>query len=122
MSPHRKIRNCSVFFEPLDEFRSNWLNESPTQDATELIISLLREGYAVIESGTEAEKEVIDRLWYKLAACTAILGRVACDYGSHLFDFCRKVLLEAAKHELPTPDSERHAELKSSSYSPMSTT
>ena len=107
------------FFEPLDDFHSNWMNESPTEEATELILPLLQEVYAIIKSDTEADKEVIDRLWYKLTACTAILGRVADDYGSHLFDFCRKVLLDGATHELPQPNSEQDAQFDSSAYSPF---
>ena len=106
------------FFEPLEEFRSNWLNKAPTEEATELILPLLQEAYSVIKSDTEADKEVIDRLWYKLTACTAILGRVANDPESPRFVFCRDVLLNAAKHELPKPDSERDAEFDFPSYSP----
>ena len=106
------------FFEPLEEFRSNWLNKAPTEEAAELILPLLQEAYSVIKSDTEADKEVIDRLWYKLTACTAILGRVANDPESPRFVFCRDVLLNAAKHELPKPDSERDAGFDFPSYSP----
>ena len=107
------------FFEPLEEFCSNWLNKAPTEEATELILPLLREAYAAIKSETEADKEVIDRLWYKLTACAAILGRVADDSASHLFAFCREVLLDGATHELPEPNSERDAQFDSSAYSPF---
>ena len=114
-----KNQELQRFFEPLEEFCSNWLNKAPTEEATELILPLLQEAYTVIKSDTEADKEVIDRLWYKLTACTAILGRVANDPEDYLFVFCREVLLDAAKHELPTPDSERDAEFSSSAYSPF---
>ena len=107
------------FFEPLDDFRSNWMNESPTEEATELILPLLQEAYTTIKSNTDAEKEVRDRLWYKLTACTAILGRVVGDYGSHLFDFCRKVLLDGATHKMPIPNSEQDAQFDSSAFSPF---
>ena len=106
------------FFEPLEEFRSNWLNKAPTEEATELILPLLQEAYSVIKSGTEADIEVVDSLWYKLAACVAILGRVADNLGSQMFVFSREVLLDAAKHELPKPDSERDAGFDFPSYSP----
>ncbi len=106
-------------FEPLDEFRSNWMNDSPTEEATESILPLLQEAYVITKGDTEADKEVIDRLWYKLTACTAILGRVAGNYGSHLFDFCRKVLLDGATHELPQPNSEQDSQFDSSAYSPF---
>ena len=112
-------RELQRFFEPLDDFRSNWMNESPTEDATELILPLLQEAYVIIKSDTEADKEVIDRLWYKLTTCTAILARVAGDFGSHLFEFCRKVLLDGATHEMPIPDSEQDARFDSSAYSPF---
>ena len=113
-----KNQELQRFFEPLEEFCSNWLNKAPTEEATELILPLLQEAYSVIKSDTEADKEVIDRLWYKLTACTAILGRVANNPESPRFVFCRDVLLNAAKHELPKPDSERDAEFDFPSYSP----
>ena len=112
-------QELQVFFRPLDKFHSDWLNESPTQEATELILPLLQEAYATIKSDTEADKEVIDRLWYNLTACTSILGRVAGDFGSHLFDFCREVLLDGARHELPKPSSEHDIRSDFSAYSPF---
>ena len=112
-------QELQVFFGSLDRFHSNWSNEPPIEEAAEAIFPLLQEAYAAIKSETEADKEVIDRLWYKLTACTAILGRVAGDYGSHLLNFCRNVLLAGATHELPKPDSERDAKFESSGYSPF---
>ena len=106
------------FFGPFEEFRSDWLNEPPTEEATESIVPLLQEAYAAIESGTESDKEVVNSLWSKLSACVAILGRVAANPESPLFNFSRNVLLNAARHELPTPDSERDAEFDFPSYSP----
>ena len=114
-----KNRELQSYFAPLEKFRSDWLNESPTTEATNFIFPIAREAYTAINSDTEANKEVIDRLWYKLTACTAILGRVANNPEDYLFVFCREVLLDAAKHELPTPDSERDAEFSSSAYSPF---
>ena len=114
-SENQEMRRIS---EPLKEFHSKWLNEPPTEEAIASILPLLREAYTAIKSGTEADKEVVDRLWYWVTACAAVLCRVADRPSSHLFNFCRKVLLAAAKHELPTPDSECHTEFKSSSYSP----
>ena len=106
-------------FEPLDEFRSTWMNESPTEEATESMLPLLQGAYAIIKRDTEADKEVIDCLWYKLTACAAILARIAGDAGSQLFDFCREILLDGAKHELPKPDPEQDAQFDSSAYSPF---
>ena len=112
-------RELQRFFNTLEEFRSNWLNKPPTEEATESIFPLLQEAYAAIKSDTEADREVVNSLWYKLTACVAILGRVATDPENYLFVYCREVLLDAAKHELPTPDSERDAEFNSSAYSPF---
>ena len=110
-------QELQVFFRSLDKFHSDWLNESPTEEATELILPLLREAYAAIKGDTEADKEVIDQLCYYLTACAAILGRVAGDHGSHLFDFCREVLLDGARHELPKPSSEHDIQSDFSAYS-----
>ena len=92
------------FFEPLDKFNSEWLNDVPTESSTELILPILEEGYATIAEHAAADKEVIDLLWYKLTHCAAILARVADKPESHLFAFCRQILLDGAAHELPAPN------------------
>lgn len=107
------------FFEPFEEFCSNWLNKAPTREATELILPLLQEAYTAIKSDTEADKEVRDLLWYKVTACAAILARVVDDSDSHQFNSCRDVLLDAAKHELPTSHSYQDAQFDCSTYSPF---
>ena len=104
------------FFKPLDKFYSDWLNKSPTQEATELILPRLQEGYATIMGNTGADREVIDSLWCKLTACVATLARVADNPESHLFAFCRQVLLDGATHELPKPDPQRDTQFNGSMY------
>ena len=54
-----KNQELQRFFEPLEEFCSNWLNKAPTEEATELIPPLLQEAYAAIKSDTEADREVV---------------------------------------------------------------
>lgn len=105
------------FFEPLKKFSSDWLNGEPTEEVSTLILPTLKEGYAAVKGHTEADKQVINRLWYKLADCTAILARAANDPGSHLFAFCRQMLLHAARHEQPEPNPELDAQFNSSIYS-----
>ena len=106
-------------FKPLDQFHSDWLNKRPTEEAAESILPTLEEGYAAIMRGTGVDKAVIDLLWYKVTTCAAILGQVADNPESHLFTFCRQVLLHAAKHRLPEPDPEYDAQFNSSVYSPF---
>ena len=113
---HQKLQR---FFKDLDKFNSDWLNDVPTEEATALIFPMLEEGYATITENMEADKEVIDLLWYKLTACAAILGRVADNPESHLFVFCRQVLLDAATHELPKPNPELDTQFNYSGYSPF---
>ena len=106
------------FFEPLDKFRSNWQNGEPTEKVTESLLPPLKAAYKTIKRTMEADREVIDSLWYKLTACAAILARVADNPESHLFDFCRAVLLDGATHELPKPDPQRDAQFNDPAYSP----
>ncbi len=113
--PENQELQC--FFGDLDKFKSEWLNEVPNEVATELILPPLQEAYASVKGNANADKEVIDSLWYKLTACVAILGRVA-NLESKQFSFCRQVLLEAAKHELPKPDSS-DAQSDTPMYSPF---
>ena len=113
---HQKLQR---FFKDLDKFNSDWLNDVPTEEATELILAALEEGYATITGNTGADKEVVDLLWYKLTACAAILSRVADNPDSHLFAFCRQVLLDGATHELPKPNPELDTQFNYSGYSPF---
>ena len=105
-------------FDLLDKFRSDWLNDTPTEEATESILPRLQEAYENTKRNTRADKEVIDSLWCKLTACAAILARVADNPDSHLFAFCREVLLAGATHELPKPDPEGDAQFDKPMYSP----
>ena len=107
------------FFGALDKFNSDWLNDKPTEEATELIWPTLEEGYTSITENTEANKKVIDLLWHKLTRCAAIFSRVADNPESHLFAFCRQVLLHGATHELPTPNLIFDDQFNSPGYSPF---
>ena len=105
------------FFGSLNKFKSDWLNDTPTGEATESILLPLQEAYAAIDGNTKADKEVIDSLWFKLTACVAILGRVADKLETDEFAFCRQVALQGAKHKLPEPAPQRDAQ-ESTGYSP----
>ena len=107
------------FFGPLDRFYSDWLNKTPTEETTELILPRLQEVYSSIKRNTGADKVVVDTLWYKLITCTAILARLADNPEGLLFTFCRRVLLDGAKHELPKPNPELDAQFNSPDYCPF---
>ena len=106
------------FFKPLNKFSSDWRNDIPTAEAIRLIFPQLEKVYATVRKNTGADKEVIDSLWLKLTDCTAILARVADNPESHLFAFCRQVLLHGAKHELPEPNPILDDQFNSPGYSP----
>ena len=114
----RKIKNYNAFSGPLDKFKSEWLNEIPTKEATELIFPPLQEAYATVNGNAKADKEIIDSLWYKLTACVAALGRVT-NLESKRFSFCRQVLLQVAKHELLNPDLLSDVQSDTPMYSPF---
>ena len=107
------------FSGPLNKFSSDWQNSKPTVKGTELILPQLQEAYVVLKSDTEADKKVIDSLWYKLTACVAILGRVANNLDSESFNFCRQVLLEGAKHEQPKFNPKYDTQFDFPGYSPF---
>ena len=106
------------FFGLLNKFISDWLNGKPTEEATELIFPELQKAYQTIKRDAEADKEIIDSLWYKLTACVTILAQVVDNPGNYLFNFCREVLLESATHELPKPDPQRDVQFNEPMYSP----
>ena len=114
-----KNQELHRFFKPLDKFSSDWRNDMPTAEAIRLIFPQLEKVYATVKKNTGADKEVIDSLWLKLTDCASTLARVADNPESHVFAFCRQVLLHGAKHELPTPNPEFDAEFNSPGYSPF---
>ena len=114
-----KNQELYCFFKPLDKFSSDWRNDIPTAEAIRLIFPQLEQVYTAVKKHTGADKEVIDSLWLKLTGCAAILARVANSPESHLFAFCRQVLLHGAKHELPKPNPVFDAEFNSPGYSPF---
>lgn len=108
------------FSAPLNKFSSDWMNGVPTMEASKLVLPQLQKAFTAIKSNTEADKKVMNSLWHKLAACVAILGRIANKLESSEFAFCRQVLLEAAKHEEPKSNPQYDAQFDSPGYSPYS--
>jgi DNA replication protein DnaC len=53
------------FFNPLDEFISNWRNDIPTAAAIRLTFPRLEKAYATVKGDTGADKEIINSLWLK---------------------------------------------------------
>ena len=107
------------FSTPLNKFSSDWMNGVPTVEASKLVLPQLQKAYIAIKNNTEADKEVINSLWHKLAACVAILSRIANNLESDSLTFCRQVLLKGAKHEQPKPDPEYDAQFDHPGYSPF---
>ena len=108
------------FFAPLNKFSSDWMNDVPTMEAAKLVLPQLQKAYTAVKNNTEADKEVLNSLWHKLAACVAILGRMANKLENSEFSFSREVLLEAAKHEEPKPNPQYDDQFDSPGYSPYS--
>ncbi|RKU21988.1 hypothetical protein C6499_20340, partial [Candidatus Poribacteria bacterium] len=108
------------FSAPLNKFSSDWMNDVPTMEAAKLVLPQLQKAYTAVKNNTEADKEVMNSLWHKLAACVAILGRIANNLENSKFVFCRQVLLEAAKHEEPKPNPQYDDQFDSPGYSPYS--
>ena len=105
------------FFNPLDEFISNWRNDTPTSAAIRLIFPHVEKAYVTIQNDTAADKEVIDSLWLKLTECVAIISRVPENPEDSMFIFCRQLLLKGAKHEKPEPNPYFDSQFNSSGYS-----
>ncbi|MYH81966.1 NACHT domain-containing protein [Candidatus Poribacteria bacterium] len=108
------------FSAPLNKFSSDWMNGVPTVNAAKLVLPQLQKAYTAVKSNTEADKEMMNSLWHKLAACVAILGRIANKLENSEFSFCREILLEAAKHEEPKLNPRYDDQFDSPGYSPYS--
>ena len=107
------------YSQTLEEFSDEWKRDDPTTETVELIIPQLRVVYATITSDTTEGNELINILWRKLVECASILVGIAETLDNESFSFCRKIILEGARHELPRPNPERDAQFNSTGYSPF---
>ena len=103
----------------LEEFSDEWKKDDPTTEAVESIIPDLRFVYATITSDATESNELIDILWRKLVKCSSIIVGNPENLDVDSFAFCRQVILEGARHELPRPNPELDAQFDSTGYSPF---
>ena len=107
------------YSQTLEKFSDDWKKDDPTSEAIEFIILQLRVAYTTITSDTPESNELINILWRKLVECASILVGIAETLDSESFTFCRKIILEGARHELPRPNPELDAQFNSTGYSPF---
>ncbi len=105
--------------QTLKKFSDDWKTDDPTSEAVEYIIPHLRLVHTTITSETTESNELINILWRKLVECASILAGIAESLDSDSFSFCRKIILEGARHELPRPNPELDAQFDSTGYSPF---
>ena len=103
----------------LEKFINKWKNDNPTSESTKLIIPKLHKVYTTITSDTTESNELINILWRKLVECASILAKIANNLDSDSFAFCRQIILEGAKHELPLLNPEYESQFESPGYSPF---
>lgn len=106
------------YSEILEKFCKDWNSDNPTSEAIDLILPKMQTVYSIIKDYTAANKEIINILWRKLTQCASILVGIIDSLDNDSFTFCRQVILEGAKHELPLPDPEHDAQFDSTGYSP----
>jgi hypothetical protein len=106
------------YSKTLEKFSDDWKKDDPTSEAVEFIIPHLRLVYTTTSDTTESN-ELINILWRKLVECASILAKIANNLDSDSFAFCRQIILEGARHELPRPNPELDAQFDSTGYSPF---
>ncbi len=107
------------FSQILEQFCKDWKKDGPTSEAAKLVLPQLQMVYTTVTKNTAADNEIVNILWRKLVECAAILAGISDSLDSDSFTFCRQVILEGAKHELPLPDPQYDAQYDSTGYSPF---
>ena len=109
-------RNLFKKFPPIEKFSTDWLNNIPNPENIRLILPIAQDLYKVLTKSPNAEKPTLNSAWSKLSSCVKSMSRGIDNPDSEEFKFCRKVLLDSAKHELPIFDPEFN--YNSTGYSP----
>ena len=113
---NQKLQEYSQIFE---QFCNDWKKDVPTSKAIQFILPKMQMVYSIIKDYTAANKEIINILWRKLTQCASILAGIVDSLDNDSFTFCRQVILEGAKHELPLPNPQYDAQFDSTGYSPF---
>jgi len=107
-----------ALYSPLEKFITEWHNKIPTSDAIKSILPYAENLFTSICSLKNADKAVQDAAWTKLASCFETVSRALANIGNDEYEFCRKILLLSARHELPKPDPEYDSEFNTPHWSP----
>ena len=107
------------YSQMLEKFCKDWNSDNPTSEAIDLILPKMQMVYSIIKDYTAVNKEIINILWRKLIECASILAEIVDSLDNDSFTFCRQIILEGAKHELPRPDPEYDVQFNSTGYSPF---
>ena len=112
-------KKLQEFSQILEQFCNDWKKDVPTSEAIQFILPKMQMVYSIIKDYTAANKEIINILWRKLIECASILAGTVDSLDNDSFAFCRQVILEGAKHELPLPNPQYDAQFNSTGYSPF---
>ena len=112
-------KKLQEFSQILEQFCNDWKKDVPTSEAIQFILPKMQMVYSIIKDYTAANKEIINILWRKLIECASILAGIVDSLDNDSFTFCRQVILEGAKHELPLPNPRYDAQFDSTGYSPF---
>ena len=112
-------KKLQEFSQILEQFCNDWEKDVPTSEIIQFILPKMQMVYSIIKDYTGANKEIINILWRKLTECASILAGTVDSLDNDSFTFCRQVILEGAKHELPLPNPQYDAQFNSTGYSPF---
>ncbi len=107
-----------MFFSKMDKFTSEFQNEIPNKKQIISLLPLAKELYNVLNEDNDADEQVSNSAWTKLASYCEIVSRSDNDPESDEFKFCREVLLVCAKHSYPKPNPEFDLRYHSPAWSP----
>ena len=110
-------KKLQEYSQILEEFCKDWNKDEPTLEAIHFILPKMQTVYSTIKEYTESNNKIIDILWRKLTECASILAEIVNNLENDSFAFCRQIILEGAKHELPVPDPQYDAQFDSMVYS-----
>ncbi len=112
-------KKLQEYSQILKQFCEEWNKDDPTSEAIQFVLPKMQTVYSTIKGYTKSNNKIIDILWRKLTECASILAGIVNNLENDSFTFCRQIILEGAKHELPAPDPQYDAQFDSTGYSPF---
>ncbi len=95
-----KNKKLKDLYSKIESFSSKWRDIVPPKTELHKSLETFGEIFEILTKETKEDENVLKDIWIELASSANLVSRIK-NLKSEEYRFCRKVLLECAKHPLP---------------------